>query len=530
MWPPDYKAELYRRLKLYRRLSESPELRAKANALYRRDYVRFIGDMCVTYDPRVMDRPKKMPFVLFPRQVDFLHYLNGCYQDKAPGLTEKSRDVGASWLCCGYGLWLWRYHPGSAIGFGSKKEEYVDDRSNLKALLPKIRMMLNNMPPFMLPESWSAPYKKIINHSNDSIIFGESGFDIGRGGRSSIFFKDESAHYEQPESIEAALGDNTDCAIDISSVNGSANIFYRRRMAGEVWEPGKVMTPGKTRVFIFDWRDNPGKTQEWYDKRRSRAEDEGLLHVFAQEVERDYSGSVEGTIIQRQWVNACIDAHIKLGIKPDGEKVGGQDVADGGRDKNALVTRSGVIMSYANAWGGEAGDAARISIQYCSENGIRLLNYESPGVGSGFKEGANTFMKSDAAPSELEIVPWNPGEGVQDPDKNIIPDDKSSPKNEDFFANLSAQAAWALRTRIYKTFMAVTKGREYPHDELISIPSDLPNRHQLELELCQPTYDTNGKGKILIDKKPDGSVSPNLFDAAKICYFPKRNRRGFFDV
>src|ERR1700727_2911916 len=127
-----------------------------------------------------------------------------------------------------------------------------------------------------------------------------------------VYFNDDSAHYERPELIEAALGDNTNVQIDISSVHGTANVFYRRRMAGEIWQPDKTSTKGKTRIFIFDWRDHPGKSQEWYDGRRIKYADEGLLHLFAQEVDRDYASSVEGIIIPSKWVKAAIDAHKKL--------------------------------------------------------------------------------------------------------------------------------------------------------------------------------------------------------------------------
>ena len=71
--------------------------------------------------------------------------------------------------------------------------------------------------------------------------------------------KDEAAHYEHPEAIEAALGDNTNVQIDISSVNGAGNVFYRRRMAGEVWAPGKAMPKGKARVFIMGLAGSPGR-------------------------------------------------------------------------------------------------------------------------------------------------------------------------------------------------------------------------------------------------------------------------------
>ena len=41
-------------------------------------------------------------------------------------------------------------------------------------------------------------------------------------------------------------------------------------------------------------------------------------------------------------------------------------------------------------------------------------------------------------------------------------------------------------------------------------------------KLTQPTYSINTGGKILIDKAPDGTRSPNLADAVMIAYQPSR--------
>src|SRR6476620_1402069 len=113
-------------------------------------------------------------------------------------------------------------------------------------------------------------FMRIFAASGESIT-GESGDDIGRGGRTLIYFKDESAHYEHPESIEAALGDTTRVQIDISSVNGLGNVFHRKREAGVEWSPGYGVQKGKTNVFIKDWSDHPDKTQAWYREREARA-------------------------------------------------------------------------------------------------------------------------------------------------------------------------------------------------------------------------------------------------------------------
>ena len=66
------------------------------------------------------------------------------------------------------------------------------------------------------------------------------------------------------------------------------------------------------------------------------------------------------------------------------------------------------------------------------------------------------------------------------------------------------------------------EGQPQDPDEIILIDPSLENAQRLEAELSQPTYTSNGAGKIVIDKKPNGSKSPNFFDAAVIALSPKR--------
>lgn len=524
-WPPDYTLEIKRRIERIVQIKEKPVLWGLLRDHYKTNPVDFINHWCVTYDPRNKPPiPKVMPFVLFPKQEEFIWFLYEMWRAGESGLIEKCRDMGASWLCCAFSVWLWLFHEGSAIGWGSRKEEYVDKKGDPKAVFPKIRQILEHLPDFILPVGFDmdkhATYMKIVNIDNGSTMTGEAGDQLGRGGRTSIYFKDESAHYEHPELIEAALGDNTDVQIDISSVNGSANVFYRRRMAGEIWEKGKEFARGVVRVFIFDWRDHPLKTQEWYDARRNKAEREGLLHMFAQEVDRDYSGSVERVIIESAWVNAAVDAHIKLGFGDDGKKIAAQDVADEGGDKNALAARHGVVLKYIDHWGGSAGDAARKAIPECATLQIDELYYDVIGVGSGFKNEINNMQERGAIPARLKVLPWNAAESPTNPTQNIIPGDLQSPTNENFFANLKAQAWWNLRTRFYKTYMAVTGKESYDSSELISLPSGLNRLHELKIELSQAVHTYNGKGKVIVDKKPNGAHSPNLADAVTMAYTP----------
>lgn len=530
-WNPDYRAEFERRIKLISTIGSDGLLIRAALDHYANHPIDFIEDLCITVDPRAPI--KSMPFLLFPRQRQFITYLHRCITDKEGGLVEKCRDMGATWLCCAYAVWIWLFMKDSSVGFGSTKESKVDIIGDVDSIFEKVRTIIRYLPWWCKPEGFDdrkhMSYMKIVNPENKALIKGEAGDNIGRGGRSLVYFKDEAAHYERPEKIEAALSMNTDVQIDISSVNGSANVFYRRRMAGEIWEEGISPVRGKTRVFIFDWRDDPRKTQDWYDLKRNRYESEGMMHIFAQEIDRDYFSATERVIIPQEWVKAAIDAHKILRLEKQmlsGEKIAAQDVADGGGDRNALAGRQGVVMTYLDLWGGEAQEAAKKAIPLAIEHGWRRLYYDCIGVGVGFRAQVGNMN----VPRNIKVLPWDAAGSVLEPQKHLVPNDPTSPKNEDHFLNMKAQGWWRLRTRFYKTFRAVRHGEMCPPDEMIALPSNLPHLHQLCIELSQPTHNTNGAGKMIVDKKPDGAISPNLADSVMMCYCPTGDINSIFTV
>jgi hypothetical protein len=120
---------------------------------------------------------------------------------------------------------MWLFHPGTVVGFGSRKEEYIDKLGDPKSLFWKIREALNLLPAEFKPAGYSerahALSMRIVNPENGSTIVGESGDNIGRGNRTSIYFKDESAFYERPDAIDAALSQTSNCKGDVSTPNGA---------------------------------------------------------------------------------------------------------------------------------------------------------------------------------------------------------------------------------------------------------------------------------------------------------------------
>ena len=213
--------------------------------------IAFVNHWGTTYDPRNAGtkRPTAMPFVLFQRQAEFLDWLWRRWKGREDGLVEKSRDMGISWCCVAFAVWLWRFHPGSVTGFGSYKEEYVDKSDEPKSLFWKVRYLIDRLPVELKAPGYDrdndAPHMIVKNRRANATIFGETGDNIGRGARASIYFKDESAHYNRAASIDAALSQTSNCQIDVSTPAGEGNEFWKKAVGGVVAK------------FVFDWRDDP---------------------------------------------------------------------------------------------------------------------------------------------------------------------------------------------------------------------------------------------------------------------------------
>lgn len=534
-WPPDYRGVYAWRMRQVTLLRSDAALVASAKAYYRSRPGEFIMHWMDTFDPRNPVQ-KWMPFVFFSRQMELVRFLHELRNTSQSGLIEKCRDAGATWVSCAYSVWSLLFIDNDAIGWGSRKESLVDKLGDADSIFEKMRLLLQRLPDVFKPVGWNprtcASYMKIVNPENGANISGEAGDNIGRGGRKSMYFKDESAWYARPELIEAALGDNTNVQVDISSVNGVGNVFHRRRESGVLWTPDADLPRGPTRVFVIDWRDHPAKTQEWYDERKAKFTAEGMVHIFAQEVDRDYSSSVSNTIIALEWVDAAVDAHLTIpylaaDLPPDVWGAG-LDIADDGDDRNAMALRQWIIVRSIEEWGErDPGVTTRRAYAACRDHLPMKVQYDCIGLGAAVKSEYNRWVDEGLInQTQFKFVPWNAGSKVVNPYERVIPDDDMSPLNRNMFGNFKAQAWWSLRTRFYKTWRAVNEGVVYPAEELISLDSSMPLLQQLKKELIQPTKGESSSLQMIVNKKPNGTKSPNLADAVVQAMFPAPDDTG----
>ncbi|HFQ6936210.1 TPA: TerL protein [Klebsiella variicola] len=515
---PDYVQVFEWRQERLQRIRDDANSVAALSSFYRDNPAQFIIDWGMTFDPRNPERglPSMVPFLLFPKQEEWVEWFMERWKAQEPGITEKTRDMGMSWLTVALGCSVCNFNKGISVGIGSRKEEYVDKIGVPKSLLEKARIFMSLLPKefrFGWDRNKHAPHMRIMFPNTESIISGESGDGIGRGDRASFYIVDESAFLERPELVDASLSATTNCRQDISTPNGNANSFAIRRHSGKI------------KVFTFHWRDDPRKSQDWYEKQVE------LLDpvTVAQEIDIDYNASVEGVIIPSAWIQAAVDAHIKLGIEPSGERTGALDVADEGKDKNAFIGGHGILTNICEEWSGKGSDIYNTvirAINIADENGIHNVSYDADGIGAGCRGDSvqiNNARKVAGKPV-VEFLAYRGSEGVIDPEKEFIRDAAGKViRNKDFFQNRKAQSWWKARTLFLNTYRAVN-GLPFNHDEIVSISSKMPNKERLTSELCQPTYSRNSAGKIVIDKKPDGALSPNLADAFVIRVADKQKR------
>lgn len=513
---PDFSAifrERERRLKAIRRdTAAGGTMLAELKVYYAHAPADFINDWAVTVDPRVTNKGESavMPFILFPRQREMIEWIMDRMGNNEPGIMEKSRDVGASWVAMSLMCTLCIFRPEQMFGIGSAKEDKVDRTGDPDTLFFKAREFMRCLP-VEFRGGWTlknSAHMRLVFSDTGSSITGEAGDNIGRGGRKLAYFIDESAHLDRPYLIDASLASTTNCRIDMSSVNGMANSFAERRHGGKI------------PVFTFRWTDDPRKDADWYKRYLER---NGPL-VTAQEVDLNYAASVDMQLIRSDWVSAAVDAHKKLGGEFYGRKLSALDVADSGMDRNAWALRNGVVLTDVQSWSGNDSDihaTAERAAWLCDNTGVQECIYDSMGVGAGVKGSGRKINEERKVSSKTPLV-WSAYSGassVEFPEQKVLGDDGTplDVKNKDHFHNKAAQDWWALRFRFLQTWRALA-GKPYRPEFLISLDSSMPLLTKLVAELTQPQYEFTANGKIKVAKAPEGTASPNLADSIRMVY------------
>lgn len=478
---PDYNSVFVERMDRLKRMRGPGFDLAALKTYYREHPADFISDFGCTFDPRNAEigLPTTIPFVLFPKQRELVMWIANLWLGREDGLVEKSRDTGVSWICVGVAVWMWLFHSGVVVGFGSRKETYVDAIGDPKSLFWKVRSFIDLLPVELRPLGWDskthAPFMRILNPENGSSIIGEAGDNIGRGARTSIYFVDEAAFLEHPDAIDAALSQTSNCKIHVSTPNGAGNPFYRKAHGGKI------------KKFVLDWRDDPRKDDAWYQKQCDTLDP----IIVAQEIDRNYESSVVNAFVPSELVTTAMSRG-PADVQPVGRLRIGIDVARFGDDKTVFAFRRGrvvlktVVLSKLDVT--QVAGRARSEINAYAEAPEQIA-VDTIGIGSGVADMLRAWFP--------DRIDRQSGRNVQ-----VVVDVNSSLRmgnGEDY--NLRA-AMWRQMREWMKT-------------------ASLPNDADLRTDLTALRYGYKG-GELLLESKDDakrrGVKSPDQADALALTF------------
>jgi len=209
--PKGLKENLAFRIALLERAARNPSLQAGLKEICKQDILFYVNAFVWTYDPR--RKSKTIPFVTWPVQDHALKAILSWVEEGEDGVIQKSRDMGASWMCLLVMEWLWHFHPGMSFLLVSRKEDLVDAPGDPDSLFWKLDFIHRHLPGWLRCET-DRRRLHFGNMANGSTIDGESTTAAaGVGGRRTAMFIDEFSRIEEGYQLLAGTADTTRCRI-----------------------------------------------------------------------------------------------------------------------------------------------------------------------------------------------------------------------------------------------------------------------------------------------------------------------------
>jgi len=246
----------------------------------------------------------------------------------------------------------------------------------------------------------------------------------------------------------------------------------------------------------------------------------------------EYHDSVDGSIIDGEWFDACIDAHkldrLKKAFEPRGAKIASHDPFDDGNDAAGFVLRHGSIIKIVKSKNkGEIDECCDWATGLANKYGADWFVWDGDGMGTGLKRQVSDAFNGKKC--DYHMFKGSLQGSAQDNanEKYMDLNDDSDSKSKTYaetFKNNRAQYYINLRDRIYNTYKCVVKGEYVDPDEMISFDSDgIEDIDSLRTQLTRLPKKPNPNGLIQLmnkqEMKREGIDSPNEGDSVMMCLF-----------
>jgi len=233
--PRDPIENLKFRLWLQEKCLAEPEYRRAVRHMCETDILFWINTFVWQYNPKPSGRFTKEigPFITWDYQDHAITSQDGdepgilwCIEHGEDLVIEKSRDMGASWLCLLVMLWLTLFQPWKKFTLISKDEQSVDKAGERDSLFWKLDFVLSYLPEWLTGKLTRMRLSLECPRTNSSISGYASTGTSGVGGRATAIFADEFSLIKQDRQLFSNTADVTNCRIFNGTHRGTGGMFF----------------------------------------------------------------------------------------------------------------------------------------------------------------------------------------------------------------------------------------------------------------------------------------------------------------
>lgn len=246
----DPKKNVQQRLKLYKALKDNPELQKGIREICKRDILFFVLLFVWQVNPRKKGH-EVGPFVLWDFQDEAILKILRHLNRDTDLLIEKSREMGASWLCLIVMVWCCLFHSWKKFLCISHTEQAVDREGDSDSLFWKINFMHQKMPNFLTRGVQKLKLRFNYPATDSSITGASTSERSGVGGRATGIFLDEFSKQKDDYAILGQTAD-TGCRIFNGTHYGTEQAFFELTQRVDLSK------------LVMHWSQHPDKRRGLY--------------------------------------------------------------------------------------------------------------------------------------------------------------------------------------------------------------------------------------------------------------------------
>lgn len=192
---------------------------------------------------------------------------------------EKSREMGASWICLIVMLWVYLFFDWKAMLCISRSADAVDIRSNMNSLFAKLDFIIEHLPDWMT-RGVSRRKMGFFNKKNRSSITGQASTgEAGVGGRAWFMFIDEFSAIKEDVEVRQRTSDTSGCRLFNGTHRGLDTEFFNLSQQPEIMKLQMHWTEHPDKVKgLYRWKQQDN-TIEVLDKDFVYPEDFKFQHI-----------------------------------------------------------------------------------------------------------------------------------------------------------------------------------------------------------------------------------------------------------